>query len=158
MASPTRWTWIWVNVGSWWWTERPGVLRFMGSQRVRHNWATELNWTECQFQDLFFSGKPKKRYHLHCRHSQPVKNLPAIWETWVQSLAWKDPLEKGKAQFSSAQSLSCVWLFATPWIAARQASLSITISRGSLKLTSTESNCGRPRVEETPCSLQHCLQ
>ena len=31
---------------SWWWTGRPGVLRFMGSQRVRHDWATELNWTE----------------------------------------------------------------------------------------------------------------
>ena len=45
MASPTRWTWVWVNSGSWWWTGRPGVLRFMGSQRVRHDWATELNWT-----------------------------------------------------------------------------------------------------------------
>ena len=46
MASPTRWAWVWVNSGSWWWTGRPGVLRFMGSQRVRHDWATELNWTE----------------------------------------------------------------------------------------------------------------
>ena len=46
MASPTRWTWVWVNSGSWWWTERPGVLWFMGSQRVGHNWANELNWTE----------------------------------------------------------------------------------------------------------------
>ena len=44
MASLTRWTWVWVNSGSWWWTERPGMLWFMGSQRVRHNWATELNW------------------------------------------------------------------------------------------------------------------
>ena len=46
MASPTWWTWVWVNSGSWWWTGRPGVLRFMGSQRVRHDWATVLNWTE----------------------------------------------------------------------------------------------------------------
>ena len=46
MASPTRWTWVWVNSGSWWWTGRPGVLQSMGSQRVRHDWATELNWTE----------------------------------------------------------------------------------------------------------------
>ena len=46
MASPTRWTWVWVNSGSWWWTGRPGVLQFMGSQRVGHDWATELNWTE----------------------------------------------------------------------------------------------------------------
>ena len=42
MASPTRCTWVWVNSGSWWWTGRPGVLWFMGSQRVGHNWA-ELN-------------------------------------------------------------------------------------------------------------------
>ena len=46
MASPTRWTWVWVDSGSWWWTGRPGVLWFMRSQRVGHDWATELNWTE----------------------------------------------------------------------------------------------------------------
>ena len=45
MASPTQWTWVWVNSRSWWWTRRPGVLQSMGSQRVRHDWATELNWT-----------------------------------------------------------------------------------------------------------------
>ena len=44
MASLTRWTWVWVNSRSWWWTGRPGVLWFMGSQRVRHDWETELNW------------------------------------------------------------------------------------------------------------------
>ena len=46
MASPTLWTWVWVNSGSWWWTGRPGVLQFMGSWRVGHDWVTELNWTE----------------------------------------------------------------------------------------------------------------
>ena len=46
MASPTGWTWVWVNVGSWWWTGRHGVLHFMGSQRIRRHWVTELNWTE----------------------------------------------------------------------------------------------------------------
>jgi len=35
---------VWVNSGSWWWTGRPGVLQFMGSQRVWHDWVTELNW------------------------------------------------------------------------------------------------------------------
>ena len=49
----TRWTWVWVNSGSWWWTGRPGVLQFMGSQRVGHDWATELNWT------VFFQGRRK---------------------------------------------------------------------------------------------------
>ena len=43
MASLTRWTWIWVSSGSWWRTEKPGVLQSMGSQRVRHDWGTELN-------------------------------------------------------------------------------------------------------------------
>ena len=46
MASLTRWTWVWVNSGSWWWTGRPVMLQFMGSQKVGHNWVTELNWTE----------------------------------------------------------------------------------------------------------------
>ena len=59
MASPTQWAWVWVNSGSLWWTGRPGVLRFMWSQRVGHNWVTELNWTESiplnpgQIEDLW---------------------------------------------------------------------------------------------------------
>ena len=44
MASLTQWTWVWVNSGSWWWTGRTGVLQSMGSQRVGHNWVSELNW------------------------------------------------------------------------------------------------------------------
>ena len=44
MASTTQWAWVWVNSSSGWWTGRPGVLQSMGSQRVGHNQATELNW------------------------------------------------------------------------------------------------------------------
>ena len=47
MASLTWWTWVWVNSGSWWWTGRPGMLQFMGLQRVGHDWATDLIWSEC---------------------------------------------------------------------------------------------------------------
>ena len=54
MASPTQWTWVWVDSGSWWWTARPGVLRFMGSQRVGHDWATELNWTESKLLTILW--------------------------------------------------------------------------------------------------------
>ena len=43
MVSPIQCTWVWVSFGSWWWTGKPGVLQSMGLQRVRHNWATELN-------------------------------------------------------------------------------------------------------------------
>ena len=46
MASPTLWTWVWVGSESWWWTEKPGVLQSMGSQRVGYDWANKLNWTE----------------------------------------------------------------------------------------------------------------
>ena len=63
MASPTRWTWVWVNSGNWWWTgRRPGMLQFMGSQRVRHDWATELNWTEAKAEVLKHFGV---KSHLH---------------------------------------------------------------------------------------------
>ena len=51
MASLTSWTWIWVNSESWWWTGRPGELQFIGSQRVGHDWATELNWTMRRCKD-----------------------------------------------------------------------------------------------------------
>ena len=53
MASPTQWTWVWVTSGSWWWTGSPDVLRFMGLQRVGHNWVTELNWTEEFIKGIF---------------------------------------------------------------------------------------------------------
>ena len=46
IASQTPWTWVWASSGSWWGTGRPGVLQSMGSQKVRHGWATELNWTD----------------------------------------------------------------------------------------------------------------
>ena len=46
MASPARWTWVWASSGSWWWIGRPGVLQSVGSQRVRHDWETEVSWTE----------------------------------------------------------------------------------------------------------------
>ena len=53
MASLTRWTWVWVNSGSWWWTGRPGVLRFMRSQTVGHDWATDLIWLDWGLCFLF---------------------------------------------------------------------------------------------------------
>ena len=49
MASPTRWTWVCASSSSWWWTGKPGVLQSMGLQRVRHDWATELNWFKVHF-------------------------------------------------------------------------------------------------------------
>ena len=47
MASLTRWTWVWVSSGCWWWTGKPGMLQSLGPQRVGHDWVTELNWWVC---------------------------------------------------------------------------------------------------------------
>ena len=55
MTSLTQWTWVWVDSGIWWWAGRPAVLQSMGSQRVRHEWATELNWTELSLYSLLWS-------------------------------------------------------------------------------------------------------
>ena len=75
MASLTRWMRVWVNSGSWWWTGRPGVLQFMGSQRVGHNWVTELNWTELMLfvlklcTELFrWQGSKNDWKQEHSRH------------------------------------------------------------------------------------------
>ena len=66
MASPTQWTWVWVNSGRWWWTGRPGVLWFMGSQRVGHDWATELNWTKLKGFQVMWDILKSVRMALHC--------------------------------------------------------------------------------------------
>ena len=50
--------WVWVGSGSWWWIGRPGVLRFMGLQRVGHDWVTELNWTELKTVTSILQIKP----------------------------------------------------------------------------------------------------
>ena len=65
MASPTRWTWVWVNSGNWWWSGRPGLLWSMGSRRVGHDWATELNWTELNRWIRYLNVKNEAtHYHL----------------------------------------------------------------------------------------------
>ena len=109
MASPTRWTWVWTSSGSWWWTGKPGMLQFMGSQRAGHDLVTELNWICCCFSVLQLCLRVLQILYVSC------------------------------FTFSSVQSLRCVWLFATPWITARQASLSITNSQSLLKLMPIES-------------------
>ena len=62
MASLIQWTWVWVYSRSWWWTGRPGVPQSMGSQRVGHDWATELNWTELMVFNIL-SCAPQRYMH-----------------------------------------------------------------------------------------------
>ena len=64
MASPTWWTWVWVNSGRWWWTGRPGMLWFMRSQRVEYYWATELTDEEhLRWEKIFMRQGSQETYH-----------------------------------------------------------------------------------------------
>ena len=74
MASPTRWTWVWVKSGSLWWTGRPGMLQFMGSQRARHDWVTELNWIlHCVYVPQLLYPRITDS-HLGCFHALAIVN------------------------------------------------------------------------------------
>ena len=80
MASLMQWTWVWAGSGSWWWTGKPGVLQSMGSQRVRHDWATELNWALGSILALlgFFSNLLMLNFCSKCFVSESVLSLKQI--------------------------------------------------------------------------------
>ena len=72
MASPTQWTWVWASSGRWWRMGRPGVLQSMGSQRLRHNWATEQQ----QMPHTSWYNYNSKRHMHPCVHSSTIYNNP----------------------------------------------------------------------------------
>ena len=84
MASPTRWTWVWVNSTSWWWTGRPGGLRFMGSQWVGHDWSTELSWTEPYTGSIL--GKTNQKHKTWKRRKI---TFTCIWYDSFPRKPWK---------------------------------------------------------------------
>ena len=139
MASPTRCTWVWVNSGSWWCTGRPGVLGFMGWQRVGHDWATELNWIKLStmivrlpispFNSVKFCLVDVKillldiwlllclsdeltlhGYAWGSLVAQTLNSLPAMWETQVRSLSQEDPLKVEMATYSSILTWRVPWM------------------------------------------------
>ena len=73
MASPAQWTWVWVDSGSWWWTGSPGVLQFMGLQRVGHDWVTELNWT------ILITRRKKSGINRFLGREDPLEKEMATW-------------------------------------------------------------------------------
>ena len=96
MASPTQWTWVWVNSGSCWWTGRPGVLQTMGSQRVRHDWVTELGtkkftiWMETQ--------KMLNSQRNLDKEKQSWRNQPSWLQTRLQSHSHQDRTARAQKQ------------------------------------------------------------
>ena len=71
MASPTQWMWIWASSGRWWWTGKPGVMQSTGSQRVGHDWVTELNCFVCMIK-LQLGLAP-------CYTYDKVLGVPGVW-------------------------------------------------------------------------------
>ena len=114
MASLTRWTWVWVNSGSWWWTGRPGVLWFMGSQRVGHDWVTERKWKElgggvCSVQliqthkNACCSINELLRYQLPKWNTECSRSQLKFGATWWQYL------------FRRQLSVPCGWGLKNSW-------------------------------------------
>ena len=90
MASPTQWAWVSVNSGSSWRTGRPGVLQSMGSQRVGHDWATKLNWTDIM-KNFFYSVAWHFIILLVSLFLTKILNLLIflkVWLCWVFSAVW----------------------------------------------------------------------
>ena len=84
MTSLTQWTWVWVDSRSWWWTGRPGMPRSMGSQRVRHDWATDLKLSSFFFffdmrQEKYLLGESRCSTLRYCR--QPVNIMLMLWRS-----------------------------------------------------------------------------
>ena len=92
MALPSQWTWVWANSGSWWWTGSPDVLQSMGSQRVGHNWVTELNWTEPTV--VFLPGESHRQrvsvgYNpWGCKESNINIQTLTLWYIYTHAYMW----------------------------------------------------------------------
>ena len=101
MASPTQWTWIWADSGSWWWTGRPGVLQSMGLQRVRRDLVTELNWTlgqHCLPRCDSKQSNPKDWHSIH-----------KVVHTGIFQRSWMNKLWKSFSSFSLLYVNAVYW-------------------------------------------------
>ena len=86
MASWTQWTWVWVSYGNWWWTGKTGVLQSMGSQRVRQDWVTELNWIKTCYKYIELVEDNKWKFLIsdrvlwcHIIEKQILSHLTSLW-------------------------------------------------------------------------------
>ena len=133
-ASSTKWTWVWVNYRSWWWRGRPGMLLFMGLQRIGHDWATDLNWSRYKNKtpvqsSIFLSldkrwGKKKvsgfERRTGHCRNKEGnFQKKKLVWKVQFRYTEVKskgipgsaDELIRSREARTKARVLFCIeWL------------------------------------------------
>ena len=106
MASPTRWTWVWVNSGSQWWPGRPRVPQFMGSQKVGHDWVTELNWTELMVHIIkpLILGKTASRRRTEQQRMRWLDNHH--WFT-VHEFEWAPGVGDGQGDLACCDPWGC---------------------------------------------------
>ena len=98
MASPTWWTWVWVSSRSWWWPGRPGVLQSMGSQKVTHNWATELKGQS--WFNLIFSSWHQELSPISNVTVLKVRNKPRAPGEEGKEFSW---MHRDGSQMSSSR-------------------------------------------------------
>ena len=96
-----------MNSGSWWWTGRPGVLQFMGSQRVGHDWATDLNLTEVFIVLASFSFCSNRA--MNCPH----KLGWGMVETGILMLLLVSPEDSMFVYWLCWALICCTWNFSS---------------------------------------------
>ena len=154
MASLTQWTWVWVNSRSWWWTGKPGMLRFMGSQRVRHDWATELNWAEIGVARMWLRGNQYIRWPVTFRVAWTACQVSAqrallrVAESPRVTLRPLDSLPLGSEQGKTERMGWLVTTGETTWLIDRQEPKAIATSPPWLSSRGTEA-CVRDLEESS---------
>ena len=123
MSSSTQWTWVWVNSGRWWWTGKPDVLQSMGSQRVGHDWATELNWTPrtrtavlLHSVGMMLKERKEKKHLLDSLQPPWLELLSHPWEpeqAWFPLLDWggMETAWQGALHWALFKPLLSAWLW-----------------------------------------------
>ena len=146
----------WVDSGSWWWTGRPGMLWFMGSQRVGHDWVTELNWTEfTKVMTHTIHWRQKSLFNKWCQGSWTVtnNNESRCCHTWM------DKTGSNGLNACMLFRFSHVWFFVTLWTVAHQGPLSMGILQARILEWATmlfSRGSSRPR-DWTHVSYSSCI-
>ena len=106
MASPTQWTWVWAGSKSWWWIEKPGMMQFMGSQRFRRDWASELKFLGSSW---IAGSPPKLKQILESLRSRKMEN--EFWHRFGQHTMNLRKSDWSVAELLRNQEISFCWGF-----------------------------------------------